>query len=190
MKSYFFVFLFALTLLSCSSDDEYFEASRTRAIDLDSQNSYIQINNFELSGGGKFKTLMITPAEGWFVGENDPFPFRESEEIEHTNVTIADASRINLRPGYSIFSFPETGLYSDVEVFNIATQQFELPIAHIGDEIAIWGSEEEYSNEDLRAHEGDVEYFSKVSRSFVCRYITTLRNIDMYVVYNARTWYD
>lgn len=190
MKPYFLFFLFALSLLSCSSDDEYFGASQTRTLYLDSQKSYTQINNFELSGGGKYKTLMVTPAEGWFVGENDPFPFRESDEDASVFVIIADASRINLRPGWSFFSFPETGLFSDIEFFNIATQQFELPWAFIGDEIAIWGSEEEYTNEDLRAHEGDVEYFTKVSRSFVCRHITTLENRDMYVVYNNGVWYD
>ena len=190
MKKYFFLLFVIGLLFSCDSEysdicgnfdtsvkDSAFVVTRSTSVEMP---NYLFLDIY----GDKYKTFIIQDVRNDVVGDSDPFPYID----DGVPTNCADYSLIDLSDGLRHFYFDDSGLFPTIYRFNPYIGP-TIDKIQLGEKVAIWASEEEYTNEDLKAHDGDVEYFTKVGESFTCCYITTLRP-HMVIVFDSVRWFD
>lgn len=190
MRQYFIYLCILFALFSCDSDtDALLSVDDDKCINGETRGGNLPyFVDFDIYGD-KYKTFIVTSANnngGVVVGDRGPFPFYLDG---HTAVILADYSYIDLITPLTNLYFDDRGLWPSVYTYDYTLSMYVCRPIPIGEKIAIWASEEEYTNADLRAHDGDEEYFSKACDTFVCCYITTLRK-NMVIVYDSVRWFD
>ena len=128
-----------------------------------------------------YYTFLITTAQGFCVDDKDPLPFFYDDN--DNPFTLGDYSQYIIYHGSDYVYFDDMGLRSSVPY----DYDFENGVgffrnAKLGDKIAIWASEKNYTYQDFHNHDGDSIYFAMVSETFKCCYIATLKKY-MTIVY-------
>lgn len=181
------LFTFALVIMfasACNSDDEFVSDNNVmqedKSAELTTRAPYypnsLQFDIFTDRCGENYYTFLVTEAVNCALSETDPFPFYYYDDDISQPRTFADYSQISLYDGGSRIEFGESGFLSSVPYY----YDMENGIGHhyvlkLGDKIAIWASKEKYTIDDLKLHDGDEEYFARVSESFELCYITVLK---------------
>ncbi len=176
------LFAFAIVAMfasACSSDDDIISTGgndtevTTRAVYYP---YHFQLDIFTDRWGVNYYTFLVTEAKGYAISDRDPFPFYYYDDDITQPRTVADYSQYNLLDGGARIDFGESGLYPSVPYdYDVENGIGKFHLVKIGEKVAIWASKEKYTNEDLRLHDGDEEYFAKVSESFELCYITELK---------------
>ncbi len=129
----------------------------------------------EAYGDEKYYTFLVLNARGYAIYDVDPFLYYRDDN--DNPVVVAEPILYQLYQGSSKIWFDERGLTTSVaESYDMENDIVVYDNVKVGDQIAIFASKEKYTDEDLRTHSGDINYFTKVSESFKCYYITTLKN--------------
>lgn len=128
----------------------------------------------EAYGDEKYYTLLIMNANALAIYDRDPFLYYRDDNDKP--VIIAESFLYQLYQGTSKIWFDERGLTTSVpDSYDMENDIVVYGNVKIGEKVAVFASKEKYTNEDLKVHEGDSKYFEKVSESFECCYITTLK---------------
>ena len=190
MKHFLFLLSIVFFYSSCN-DIDYYESIEERSDDmvyadalicdsvLSRSSMYPYFLEFDIYteayGDEKYYTFLVLNAQECALYDRDPFLYDKDDNDEP--VVIADPILYTLYHGSSKVWFDERGLTMSVaESYDVENDIVVYSDANIGDRIAIFASKEKYTNEDLIAHSGDISYFNKVSESFECYYITTLKS--------------
>lgn len=183
--------------MSCDSDYEQFNSDDVLNILVSdtlndgvvaSRNRTTYSLSFDIfhNWGEKYYTFIVTKADGYCIGDKDPFPFYyDDDNMPHI---VTDYTQYEICGGNAVFEFYDSGLRSFVPCYYDEVNGIGYyDQLKVGDKIAIWASKDKYTNEDLYLHAYDENYYNKLALSFECCYITTLKKstIINYGMYDA-----
>lgn len=182
-KIFLFYILLGSLFISCTADDSDFMIDKPGASCAESNcvptRSSIGKYCFEFDVFPTFimdnyHTFLVAKVPRYALYDRDPFYFMydDNENI----VYAADYSQYNLFGVSGKIFYGDDGFIESFPYdYDFENGIGKHEVIKVGDTVAIFASKEKYTNEDLRAHDGDSDYFSKVSESFECYYITTVK---------------
>lgn len=190
MRNLFFVSLFFLLICSCTDDESF---------DIPSNNPQTRSNFCGVFGDyflkmemytGKYQTLLVTKADGYYVGDVDPFPFYyiQNESGPDTPIISTDCLQYAMGEPSECFIFSNSGLVPSLYSLSYDGQEEWLDTIKLGERIAVWASEKRYRDNDMYIHRGNVDYYTEASLSFKCYFITTLRPGYMWIIFDGERW--
>lgn len=187
MKNIFIYLAMIVCLLSsCSTEDYNYNdvislnstelKERDSTLTRSSYNKYsFQFDVYPIGGDiDHYHSFLVVKASGIALFDHDPFFFTYDDgDI----VYAADHSQYYLFNETDKIFFGDDGFLSSYPYdYDFDNGIGKHDVIKVGDRVAIFASKERYTNEDLRTHDGDSDYFSKVSESFECYYFTTVQN--------------
>lgn len=184
MKKYFFLYMLLVSLFFSCADDETdvmmgkTESSRAEingAATRSATDKYsFEFDVFPTFIMDNYHTFLVAKVPGNALHDRDPFCFMYDDN--DNIVYAADYSQYNLLGVSGKIFFGDDGFLDSFPYdYDFENGIGKHNVIKVGDTVAIFASKERYTNEDLKAHDGDSDYFSKVSESFECYYITTVK---------------
>lgn len=179
-----FLLLILCFVISCSTDGYDDMVTSRSEIGLDRCDSIgtrsatgkysLQFDIYHTGIMDNYHTFLVAKSPQCVIGDRDPFCFTYDDN--QNIVYAADYSQYNLFNETTKIWFGEDGMLESFPYdYDFENGIGKHNMIKVGDQIAIFASKERYTNEDLKAHDGDSDYFAKVSESFECYYVTTLQ---------------